>query len=109
MSVNSPKKSRVNTSLLRAREERFWSQARLARDVGVDKATINRWEKGKSKPRQDELGRLCKALGEPPEVLFPLDPPVIEPANKGEDPPSGNEPSNRTGPLPVVPVPPSRS
>lgn len=46
----------------KARIEMGYSQEQLARELGVSFATINRWENGKSEPRQIALNtfeRFC--------------------------------------------------
>jgi len=48
--------------LRRIREKRGWSQARLARESGVNRATINTAEQGKRSPGIGTLGRLADAL-----------------------------------------------
>ena len=107
MIMNSP---RINQLLRQARKERFWAQTRLAREVGVDKGTISRWENGVCEPRPDELGRLCKALEKSREELgYPLESLVdvsigdgeavsasqeISIASLAENPPTENKPSD---------------
>ena len=45
------------------RESAGWTQARLARELGISRATVAMWETGKSRPRYDMLRRLpdCSA------------------------------------------------
>ena len=45
------------------RKAKGWSQAKLARRVGVDQNTVSRWERDKHLPRADESARLAKAFG----------------------------------------------
>lgn len=40
------------------REKRGWEQADLAKRMGVTQQSVSRWEKGDSRPRQDDLSRL---------------------------------------------------
>lgn len=47
--------------IIDAREKRGWSQQMLGDHVGVDQATISRWERRKSKPRGPAL-RILAAL-----------------------------------------------
>ena len=47
------------------RKRMGWAQAELARQVGVDTTTVNRWENEKQKPSQMALRQL-KRLGNYP-------------------------------------------
>jgi len=40
------------------REKRGWDQADLAKRMGVTQQTVSRWEKGDSRPKQDDLSKL---------------------------------------------------
>lgn len=44
------------------RIEKGISQDKLASMLNVDRTTINRWEKGKSKPKPEDIKRVCKLL-----------------------------------------------
>ncbi len=57
--------------LRRIREEKGWSQARLARESGVNRATINTAEQGKRSPGIGTLERLADALGVGVADFFP--------------------------------------
>ena len=48
--------------LKKARENRQWTQAELAKKVGVHEITISRLERGERQPSMDLLHRLAKAL-----------------------------------------------
>ncbi len=48
--------------LTRIRNERGWSQQRLADESGVNKATINQIERGRRSPNVDTLAKLAAAL-----------------------------------------------
>ena len=57
--------------LTRIRNERGWSQQRLADESGVNKATINQVERGKRSPNVETLTKLAHALGVGVADLFP--------------------------------------
>jgi transcriptional regulator with XRE-family HTH domain len=56
--------------LQRARRRRSWTQAALARKVGVHVMTISRLERGDRQPSMTLLQRLAKALGVPVTALL---------------------------------------
>ena len=61
------------TSILRTlREERGWSQGRLAEEVGVSRQTINAIETGRFDPSLPLALRLSRLLGRPVEEIFRL-------------------------------------
>lgn len=61
------------TSILRAlREDRGWSQGRLAEEVGVSRQTINAIETGRFDPSLPLALRLARLLGRPVEEIFRL-------------------------------------
>lgn len=61
------------TSILRAlREDRGWSQGRLAEEVGVSRQTINAIETGRFDPSLPLALRLAQLLGRPVEEIFRL-------------------------------------
>lgn len=61
------------TSILRVlREERSWSQGRLAEEVGVSRQTINAIETGRFDPSLPLALRLARLLGRPVEEIFRL-------------------------------------
>jgi len=51
------------TSLLKARKRQGLTGAAVARLVGVNRATISRWERGLQMPLHDAATKLEKALG----------------------------------------------
>jgi transcriptional regulator with XRE-family HTH domain len=57
--------------LKRLREEKGWSQTRLARESGVDRATINQVEGGRRSPTISTLDLLATALGAEVADFFP--------------------------------------
>jgi transcriptional regulator with XRE-family HTH domain len=57
--------------LRRIRNERGWSQQRLADESGVNKATINQVEQGKRSPSISTLERLATAMGVEIADFFP--------------------------------------
>lgn len=56
--------SDLGDRIRRAREQRGWTQAQLAAEVGVARETIGNWETGASNPR-NAMGRLEHVLGKP--------------------------------------------
>lgn len=61
------------TSILRVlREDRGWSQGRLAEEVGVSRQTINAIETGRFDPSLPLALRLARLLGRPVEEIFRL-------------------------------------
>ncbi len=57
--------------LKRMREERGWSQQKLADASGVNKATINQIERGRRSPNVETLEKLASALGAEVADFFP--------------------------------------
>src|SRR5215217_623741 len=57
--------------LTRLRNERGWSQQRLADESGVNKATINQVERGRRSPNVETLEKLADALGAGVADFFP--------------------------------------
>ena len=57
--------------LKRLREEKGWSQTRLAQESGVDRATINQVEGGRRSPTIATLELLASALGAEVADFFP--------------------------------------
>ena len=57
--------------LKRLREEKGWSQARLAQESGLDRATINQVEGGRRSPTISTLEALALALGAEVADFFP--------------------------------------
>lgn len=61
------------TSILRTlREDRGWSQGKLAEEVGVSRQTINAIETGRFDPSLPLALRLARLLGRPVEEIFRL-------------------------------------
>lgn len=61
------------TSILRVlREERGWSQGRLAEEVGVSRQAINAIETGRFDPSLPLALRLARLLGRSVEEIFRL-------------------------------------
>lgn len=54
------------------REDRGWSQGRLAEEVGVSRQTINAIETGRFDPSLPLALRLARLLGRPVEEIFRL-------------------------------------
>lgn len=53
----------VGKDLRRLRQEKGWSQQRLAETAGVIQQNLSAYERGDSDPRLETLGRLLDALG----------------------------------------------
>ena len=52
------------------RELAGWSQAEVARRAQVGKSQLSKYETGKELPRLESLGKIIKALGTTPLVVF---------------------------------------
>lgn len=52
------------------RELRGKSQVAIAREAGVGKSQISKYEKGRELPKLDSLARILEALGVAPQVFF---------------------------------------
>ena len=52
-----------NYKMLQLREEKGWSQQRLADEVDVTRQTINGIEKGNVNPSFELMCKICRALG----------------------------------------------
>ena len=60
----------VADSIRREREKRGWSQAELARRIGVSQPMVNIYEHGKNKPKMQTLEKMAAAFGvSVPELL----------------------------------------
>ena len=58
-----------NPNLKYEREQRGWSQARVAEQIGTDPGTISRWERGFSSPSPYFRERLGQLYGKTAEEL----------------------------------------
>ena len=58
-----------STTALRHRHG--WTQAQLAQFLGVDTATVSRWERGASRPRAGVLAALARLTTAPPVAIEP--------------------------------------
>jgi transcriptional regulator with XRE-family HTH domain len=58
-----------STTALRHRHG--WTQAQLAQFLGVDTATVSRWERGASRPRVAILAALARLATTPPAPIAP--------------------------------------
>ena len=77
-----------NILLKQAREEKGWTQHRLADELGVEEQTIRSWEHGRRKPLREYRIRLSEIFGKTPEQLgFPsTESPESEPSDVGSAP-----------------------
>lgn len=57
--------------LREARRERLWSQAELARALGVHHAVVSRWESGQRVPSLAHVYAIARVLNTPLERLLP--------------------------------------
>jgi putative transcriptional regulator len=62
----------VTTQLLSLRNERGWTQAQLAAEVGVSRQTINSIETGRFEPSLSLALKLAKLFELPVETIFGL-------------------------------------
>ncbi|HLG63377.1 MAG TPA: helix-turn-helix transcriptional regulator [Ktedonosporobacter sp.] len=62
--------------LSQARHKKFWTLEEAAERIGVDPASLSRWEKGKSFPQPINIQRLCNAYGMTVQQLGLEDDPV---------------------------------
>lgn len=53
----------MRSKLVEARKIKRWTQEEAARNLGVDLATLQRWESGRSKPQGYNERRLCEVYG----------------------------------------------
>jgi transcriptional regulator with XRE-family HTH domain/GTPase SAR1 family protein len=61
--------SMANYFLRQAREEKGWTQRRLAEKVGVSEQTVRSWERGTRTPSLEMRNRLCHVLEKSPSQL----------------------------------------
>ena len=62
----------VTTQLQSLRNDRGWTQAQLAAEVGVSRQTINSIETGRFEPSLSLALKLAKLFGSPVESMFAL-------------------------------------
>ena len=60
----------MRMNVYRLRQERGWSQQRLANETGVDLTTVQRWESERTLPDAFDLWKLALALCVPMEELY---------------------------------------
>ena len=101
--------------LRRLREEKGWSQTRLAQESGVDRATINQAEGGRRSPTITTLEELAAALGVEVADFFPKTEPQLPLHDrtagvkdagsdiKGPDESVWGDPRDRPGPEEQIP------
>lgn len=78
----------VHIYLREWREHRGLTQQQVADRLGVDKATISRWEGGKRSPSLNVLAAVCEALSVPLSDIHGLPgtaPPLAPAGNHGPD------------------------
>jgi uncharacterized membrane protein/DNA-binding XRE family transcriptional regulator len=104
-SLNRRKKMKPNARLKEVREQRGWSQARVAEQIGTDAGNVSRWERGYSSPSPyyreklsvlfgKEVGDLG-LLGEDEQVLPQPRTPDLAKAASGEQQPETLAPTSR--------------
>src|SRR5437660_7121549 len=69
-----------NDRLRRAREERNWTQAHVAKAVGTSTETVSRWELGRQAPIPFFREKLCTLFGAGPQELGLIADAPAEPA-----------------------------
>lgn len=52
------------------RDQRGYTDARVAGETGIAPATLSQWKNDKSKPKADKLLKIADLLGVPVEVLI---------------------------------------
>ena len=73
-------RSEVRRRVMVLREERMWTQRRLAKEAGVSPTTVSGIEGGKiSRPHFGTVRKLARALGVGPKELLSASGPVSEP------------------------------
>lgn len=60
----------LGAAIQRAREDKGWSRARLAREIPVDPKTVERWEKGQTGGAMESLDNIARALGREPDTII---------------------------------------
>ena len=78
----------MNNRLRVLRAERAWSQAELAKRLGVSRQTVNAIETGRYDPSLPLAFRLARLFGRPIEAIFEVD----EPADAPDDAPDAEGP-----------------
>jgi DNA-binding XRE family transcriptional regulator len=74
MTKDSQVQLRANEALIQARARQGWTEKDVADQIGVDKRTYSRWEKGQLQPRLRHIRVLCELFHTAPEMLgFNLD------------------------------------
>ena len=53
----------MRISIAAARVNKKLTQEQFAEKVGVSKSTVQKWEKGSSKPSLDKIEPICNVLG----------------------------------------------
>lgn len=71
----------VGSRLRDARRRRGWTQLRLAAEVGLGHATVERCERGEATPRVENLAAIAKALEIQPAWLAYGEEPMALPEN----------------------------
>ncbi len=57
------------TRLIQARLKKLWTRDQAAEQIGVDPASLSRWEKGKATPQPLNVQKICDAYGMSAEEL----------------------------------------
>lgn len=63
----------VSSWVKRARESKKWSQERLGEELGLQKATISHWERGRHKPSFGQMEKIRDLTGFPLQAVSPSD------------------------------------
>lgn len=67
----------IGTCIRQVRKRREMSQTTLARAIGVERATISRYENGKIEPSAGRIRTISCALQVAPGLLYALDPETL--------------------------------
>ncbi len=72
--MKDSRKYPLNTHLRAMRDDRLWSQPKLAAKIGTTTVNVSRWENGKTFPTPYFRQRLCEVFGKTPAELGLLQP-----------------------------------
>jgi len=67
------RKVTIGQRIRRAREDRYYTQEQLARDMNVSSQTVSRWERDLLKPQAEHRRRLAKRLSTNRHIYEPDD------------------------------------
>lgn len=88
--------------LAELRRERGLSQKELARELGVTRQAVSKWERGVIAPATINLIALGRVYGIPLDELVNEEPPIKEPAVAVAERPEDESPPKKAGTLKIV-------